>query len=126
MNGVELFYKVFEDADEVELYELEYEDGVTCYSEDLSERDGWYILTTISFRYNGKKYAFEKKEHSSDNVCDSEMLLNTFREVEADGELEKKIEKIINYIEQESYSTLEEIVLDLENLKMLVKRYVEE
>lgn len=121
MSGQELFNNVF--ADEIEKYgvvvygEIEYIDGVTCYDERMSGMDGWYIETTISFRYQGKKYAFERYDHSSDNVCDTRYDVGNFREVVSNSELDKAIDKIIKNIEDETLGSWNELVASLEDLK---------
>lgn len=116
MTGQELFEQVFGDEIE-ELYEIEDLDGVTNYDEVSTSRDGWYFENTYEFRYNGKKYAFEVRDHSSDNVCDTTYLMGSFRVVKTHNVLEEEIEKIISGIENQSYDTFEEIIGDLEDLK---------
>jgi hypothetical protein len=121
MIGNELYEHVF--ADEIEHwgelspYEIQDLDEVTCYDENLSYHDGWYIVSEITFRYRGKKYAIERKDHSSDNVCDTEWLFDTFREVVETTELAKAVNRIISNIEDETVGTWEEIIRDLEDIK---------
>lgn len=124
MNGRELFEQVF--GDEIEdLYEIEELDEVVNYDEVSTSRDGWYFENTYEFRYNGKKYAFEVREHSSDNVCDTTYLMDSFREVKPHNVLEEAIESIINDIENERYDTLEEVIGDLEDLKRKFNHLIE-
>lgn len=85
MEGLKLIEQVFADEIEkygdVDLYAVEEIDGVTDYDEDLNYNSGWYNYSDVTFKYKGKTYTFEFKEHTSDNVCDKEIFLGTFREV---------------------------------------------
>lgn len=119
MSGLELFEQVFSNEID-ELHEIEDLDEVSCYDEEFLGKNGWYIESSISFRYRGKKYSFEKSEHSSDNVSDTEYRMNTFQEVlTGDSAMHKAVDKIINYIEEDLYHTWEDIVEDLEKLKKI-------
>ncbi|MBK1611702.1 hypothetical protein [Bacillus cereus] len=123
MEGAKLYECLFEDY---EPYELEEHDDVSCYEESLAYHDGWYIVTDISFRYRGKKYTFQRKDHSSDNVCDTEYLIHTFREVNATNVLEQEIDRIIGNIESETcYNSFEDIVRELEGLKQKFNYLIE-
>lgn len=121
IKGQELFNEVFADLLEdnrIYLATIEDIDGVTCFTEENCYIDEWYAYYTYSFRYQGTKYSFEMRDHVADNVCDREYYMNTFQEViERDNALHSDINRIIKYIENESYGTWEEIVSDLENLK---------
>lgn len=121
MKGYELYEEVFKDIiesdGELEPSEIEYLDEVTCYDERLSYNDGWYNVTEITFRYNGKKYSLERKDHTSDNVADTTYLFEGFHEVVASSELDKAIDKVIEGIESQTFDTLEEIVVELESIK---------
>lgn len=118
-HGIELYESLFED---LEPYEIEDHDEVTCYEENLGWVDGWYIITNVSFRYRGNKYMFERKDHSSDNVGDTHYNLETFCMVIERDEMSAEINKIIKGIEEETYSTWENIVEDLEGLKKLAEK----
>ncbi|WP_324655166.1 hypothetical protein [Bacillus paranthracis] len=123
MEGLKLYSRLFGDYAP---YELEDHDEVSCYEEDLSCHDGWYIITDISFRYRGKKYILQRKDHSSDNVSDTEYLMDGFREVVSTNELEKEIDEIIRNIENEMhYDSFEEIIQDLEGLKKKFNHLIE-
>lgn len=121
MTGKELFEHVFDEFytqfGDFYPYEIEDLDEATCYEENLSYHDGWYIVTEISFRFRGKKYAFDRKDHTSDNVSDTTYLIDTFHEVVSTSELDKAIDKIIEGIEEQTIGTLEELVKDLEDIK---------
>lgn len=121
MTGQDLFEKVFakqiEKYGEFSLYEIEEVDEVTCYDEDITVSEGWYSYYLVTFRYEGKKYSFEYRKHTSDNVCETEHYPDTFEEVVPHNELDKAINKIIKGIEDETYGTWEEIVQDLEGVK---------
>ena len=121
MTGKKLLEQVFakeiEEHGELELYEIEDLDGVTCFDESLSYNSGWYNYYAITFRYEGKSYSFEKREHTSDNVSDTEWYTDKFHEVVATNELEKAIDRIIKGIEDETVGSWEELIHDLEGLK---------
>jgi len=80
------FEEVFEDEIEENGYLSEFEiedvEGVTDYEDDISYNSGWYNYHEVTFKYRGKKYSFEYKSHTSDNVCDTEVLSGTFKEIE--------------------------------------------
>ncbi|MEH7209990.1 hypothetical protein V7094_27890, partial [Priestia megaterium] len=85
LTGTKLLEEVF--SEEVlenlpDLREIEEVDGVTNWSIDFSYNSGWYNYYTVSFNYNGKKYEFEYQDHTSDNVCDSEVDVASFKECE--------------------------------------------
>ncbi|UGO50975.1 hypothetical protein PQE70_gp122 [Bacillus phage vB_BanS_Nate] len=88
MEGMKLIEQVFaeeiEKYGEVSLYAVEEIEGVTDYDECLSYNSGWYNYSDVTFKYKGKTYTFEMKEHTSDNVCDKEIFLGTFKEVVED------------------------------------------
>lgn len=88
MEGLKLIEQVFADVIEeygqMELYEIQELDGVTDYDEDLSYNSGWYNYYDVTFKYKGKTYTFEYKEHTSDNVSDTEYFYGTFREIVED------------------------------------------
>lgn len=127
MTGQELFNKVFakeiEEYGEFEPHEIEDLDGVTCFEEYLCFYADWhihadsYIQYIITFRYEGKKYSLIKREHTSDNVSDTDFDLESFHEVVSTNGLDKAIDEIIKGIEGEAYDTWEEIVQDLEGIK---------
>lgn len=121
LTGQELFNKVFADDIEqwgyYELWDIIDNDEVSQYDENVAEHDGWYVVYGITFRYNGKKYYYERKEHTSDNVDDTEYLMHTFKEIVETSSLGKAIENIITGIEDERYDSLEDIIQQLEQLK---------
>lgn len=121
MEGYKLYNCLFED---VEPCDLEDHDEISAYDENLSYNSGWYNYYEVTFRYRGKKYSMEKKVHTSDNVCDTEYLIETFQEVVAVNDLAKEIDKIISDIENQSYDTWEEIIEDLEKLKKNAEFYI--
>lgn len=86
MEGYALFEQVFADVieedGELEFYQIEDIDGVTEYSDELNYNSGWYNYSIVFFKYNGRKYSMEYKEHTSDNVSDTEHLWNTFKEIQ--------------------------------------------
>ncbi|UGO46166.1 hypothetical protein PQE74_gp083 [Bacillus phage vB_BanS_Chewbecca] len=92
MEGLRLLEQVFaeefENHGDFELYEIQELDGVTDYDEDLSYNSGWYNYYDVTFKYKGKSYTFEYKEHTSDNVSDTEYFYGTFKEVVEDKILE--------------------------------------
>lgn len=116
MEGLELWHHLFEEED-LEPYDLEDHEEVTSYNEDLSYNSGWYNYYEITFRLRGKKYSIEKKSHTSDNVCDTEWLMDTFQEVIYTNDLDKAVDNIIDKIEEEYYDSWDEVVRDLEKLK---------
>lgn len=86
MSGQELWDDIF--ADEIEKWgelnphELEDDvEDITCYKEEYLSKDGWYINYLISFKWKGIEYSIEKRKHSSDNVCDTNWFMETFKEV---------------------------------------------
>lgn len=121
MTGHELFEKVFaeqiEEYGEFEPHEIQDLDGVTCYDEDIDGSEGWFNYYLVTFRYEGKKYSFEFRKHTSDNVCEIDYYISSFQEVIPHNELDKAIDKIIKTIEDENYGSWEEIVRDLEGVK---------
>ncbi len=131
MTGQDLFEKVFakqiedEDWGNFELHNIEEVDEVTCYDEDITGSEGWYNYYLVTFRYDGKKYSFEYRKHTSDNVCETEHYPDTFREVVSDNEFDKTVDEIIKDIEDETVNSWEEIVRQLENLKTNFSRTVE-
>ncbi|MDS7057140.1 hypothetical protein NXG04_07560 [Klebsiella pneumoniae] len=88
MQGLKLLEHVFaeeiEKYGDVDLYGVEEIEGVTEYEEELNYNSGWYNYSDVTFKYKGKMYTFEFKEHTSDNVCDKEIFLGTFREIVED------------------------------------------
>lgn len=122
-KGQELFDEVFreeiEENGEMDFFEIQELDEVSCYDDSIDYNSGWYNHHEVTFRYKGKKYGFEYKAHVS--VCDKEYNMNSFREVNEVGFVMNAINKIISKIESESCNTLEDIVEDLESLKRLVK-----
>lgn len=126
LTGGALLEKVF--AKEIERYgtfdlsEIQETDGVTCYNEEESH-DGWWIDNDVTFRYEGKKYGFNYRNHVS--TADSEWYIDSFYEVEeADNEATNEINKLIRYIEEDSIGTIEEIIEGLENIKKIINEGV--
>ena len=80
MRGQALLEQVFgEDLDDIfSLIRDEDLEGVSNVNEDLSYNSGWYNYYQILFDYKGKRYSFEYKDHTSDNVCDMTYLPETF------------------------------------------------
>ena len=129
MTGQELYNKVF-DSQFTRLfdfypYEIEDLEGVTCYDENYAWRNGWYNHIGVTFRYEGKKYYIERKEHSSDNVSETEWLIDTFHEVVSSNEFEKDVDKIIKNIEDETVGSWEELIQQLEAIKTNYGRMIE-
>lgn len=83
LTGYELLKELFgeEKAEEFEIYEAEDMDGVEDYEQQSLGVDGWYETILHSFRFGGKLYSVEEQSHASDNVCDSDVLWDTFQEV---------------------------------------------
>jgi|SRR5690606_38089811 len=81
-TGLELVDELFGEDEIFNLREIEYVDGVEEYEENLSYNEGWYNYYEVTFKYNGKKYSFEYREHTSDNVADTEIFDDSFQEVE--------------------------------------------
>lgn len=83
LTGYALLEQLFgeEGAEDFHPGELEFMDGVTNVEQDSHGVDGWYETILHSFRYEGKLYSVEERSHVSDNVCDSELLMDTFCEV---------------------------------------------
>jgi hypothetical protein len=79
---VEVFGEVVEDI--MDLRDIESISGVTEWSTDFLNEEGWYYYSKATFVYENKKYEFEYRTHSSDNVCDSDSDVNTFKEVPRD------------------------------------------
>lgn len=80
MRGYKLLEEVFgEDLDDIfSLIRDGDLEGVTTVTESLSYNSGWYNYYVIMFDYKGKRYSFEYKDHTSDNVCDMSYLPETF------------------------------------------------
>lgn len=76
MAGIMNFEDVFGESEDwqeiiMEISQDSYE-GATNVSDDLSYNSGWYNHSVITFDYKGKRYYIEYKEHTSDNVSDTE------------------------------------------------------
>lgn len=122
MSGVKLFNEVFkeqiEKCETFGLDKIEDLDGVTCYREVESDIIGWDCYSKIQFRFEGEEYVFEIRDNVSSKVQDAEYFMKTFKKVKAkDNPLHRDIDKIIKYIEEETYGTFEEIIKDLLSLK---------
>lgn len=73
------------------LHEIRNEDvpGVTNVKENLDYNSGWYNYSTLKFDYEGNRYSIEYSEHTSDNVCDFEFLMDTLTLVGSLEDLDK-------------------------------------
>jgi hypothetical protein len=102
LKSGELFEQVFalqfEEYGDFDISEVEDLDGVTDFNQTLIQKDGWYFESTYEFIYNGKKYSFEKREHSSDNVCDTEYLMHTFQEVELELSFQEQVKNAVKFM----------------------------
>lgn len=116
---VEVFADEFEEYGEINMWEIEDYEGVTEYDDDINYNSGWYNYHLVTFTYKGKRYSYEYKTHTSDNVCDTEILWDTFKEVTFDNltldkdwyslaevmyllKLDpKKIEKLLDEVEED-------------------------
>lgn len=81
-TGYDLVEEVFGEEAIDHLREIEEVDGVEDYTENLSYNSGWYNYYEVTFKFKGKKYSFEFKSHTSDNVCDMEFFYESFKEIE--------------------------------------------
>lgn len=61
--------------------------------DELTYNSGWYNYSKLTFDFKGKRYSIEHKEHTSDNVCDFEWLLDTFTCLGEVEELQESITK---------------------------------
>lgn len=52
-------------------------DGVTNVKDELKYNEGWYNYSSLTFDYEGKRYTIDYKEHTSDNICDLDYLMDT-------------------------------------------------
>ncbi|QOV08352.1 hypothetical protein Kirov_153 [Bacillus phage Kirov] len=82
---VEVFADEFEEYGEINMWEIEDYEGVTEYDDDINYNSGWYNYHLVTFTYKGKRYSYEYKTHTSDNVCDTEIFWDTFKEVTFDS-----------------------------------------
>lgn len=81
----EVFADEIEENGDLSIYEIEDVEGVTNFDDSISYNSGWYNYHEVTFTYKGKRYSFEYKRHTSDNVCDEEIFWDTFKEVTFEG-----------------------------------------
>jgi hypothetical protein len=101
-TGYELIEEVFgKDFDTDDLYAIRDNDleGYELISDELVYNKGWYNYYEVIFKdlKTGKKYSFEYKQHTSDNVCDGGLLLETFKEVTED-KFQLAIDKLMDAV----------------------------
>jgi len=107
-------------GEEVEFWDLEDTEGVENYERTSQGVDGWYETILHTFDYKGKSYEVEEISHVSDNVSDSAMVWDTFREVEQE-------KTVILYIqhEQNTNASYKELFDAQEMYEQMVKDGVE-
>lgn len=82
----EVFYRAFDEYGELNLSEIEDIEGVTDYKDSLDGIDGWYAWHTVSFKFDNRWFEFTYKEHTSDNVSDTEWFVDSFKEFQVGEE----------------------------------------
>lgn len=107
-------------GEEVEFWDLEDITMIENYERTSQGVDGWYETILHSFDYNGKTYEVEEVSHVSDNVSESSMVWDTFREVSPE-------KTVILYIqhEQETNASYKELFDAQEMYEQMVKDGVE-
>lgn len=94
-QGYELIEEIFGEEGLELVSELRHGDilDVKNHSIEITDNIGWYNHYQVKFDLNEKRYVFKYKEHTSDNVCDSEIFFDTFACLGSVSELEEVITK---------------------------------